>query len=144
MKRIYLAGRYSRIDELNLYATQLREFEFIIDCQWLKGSHQLSDEALTVENATETTPIEGKLFALEDFNDVCHADWVICFTEKPHSGHSRGGRHVEMGLALAWNKRVTVVGPRENIFCCLPQIQHYSNFNELLHNLKSSKNDNCC
>lgn len=38
---------------------------------------------------------------------------------------SRGGRHVEYGIALALEKAVIVVGPQENIFHLLPQVEHY-------------------
>jgi len=45
---------------------------------------------------------------------------VITFTETPRSSNSRGGRHVEFGIALGMRKRAVVIGPRENVFHCLP------------------------
>ena len=130
MTRIYLAARYFRLDELNGYAEQLRAMGFTVDARWLKGAHRFSDDALSVEAATDQISLVGLRFAQDDYEDVRDADWVLCFTEKVRSGHSRGGRHVEMGLALAWRKRVVVIGPRENVFCCLPQVEHYIDFKE--------------
>ena len=50
-------------------------------------------------------------FALEDYADVSAADIVVSFTEAPGSGAARGGRHVEFGLALAWDKTVSDYRP---------------------------------
>jgi hypothetical protein len=49
--------------------------------------------------------------------DVKRADCLISFTEDltvPNT--SRGGRHVEFGLALALAKLCYIVGPVENVF----------------------------
>ena len=43
--RIYLAARYSRLDELNLYAQDLRSVGHTVDAKWLSGSHQLHEGA---------------------------------------------------------------------------------------------------
>ena len=58
---------------------------------------------------------------------------LIAFSEEPRAGGaSRGGRHVEFGLALAWGKGVVVVGPRENVFHTLPQVEHFWRWPEAL------------
>ena len=115
----YLAGRYSRIDELNCYAMELRSRGHRVEARWLLGNNQVHDGALAVEAAEDDVPDMGRLFAQDDLADVQAADLVICFTEPPRSIHSRGGRHVEFGLALALRKRIVVIGPRENVFYCL-------------------------
>ena len=148
LTRIYLAARYSRQKELNTYAKQLREKGFIVDAGWLTGAHQASDVALAVETEKDEIPLEGEWFAREDYNDIKRSKWILCFTEKPRSKHGRGGRHVEMGLALAWRrrrffffgpwtKRIVVIGPRENVFCCLKEVEHYKNFEDFIqHGIK--------
>jgi len=55
----------------------------------------------------------------EDGDDVAAAQLLIAFTEAPRSVRSRGGRHVEYGIALALRKPVWLVGPRENVFHAL-------------------------
>ena len=123
---IYLAARYSRLEELNGYAKDLRGIGHEVKARWLKGSHQLHKNADLVEAATQSVPIEGRPFAVDDYEDVCKADALIAFSEAPRQvGASRGGRHVEFGVALALGKRVIVVGPRENIFHTLPQVEHF-------------------
>ena len=71
-------------------------------------------------------------FAKEDFSDVLACDLLIAFTEPPRSSASRGGRHVELGLALGRMKRVWVVGYRENIFCWLEDVRFHETFDQAL------------
>ena len=134
--RIYLAARYSRREELCGYAAALRSFGHVVDARWLLGNHQIHEGADKVELATISVPIEGRPFALDDYDDVANSDLLIAFSESPRSdASSRGGRHVEFGLALAWSKRVIVVGPRENVFHTLPQVEHHWTWEECLDSL---------
>jgi hypothetical protein len=56
---------------------------------------------------------------------------VVSFTEQPRAlNGNRGGRHVEFGLAVALNKRLIVVGYRENLFHWLPQVEFVSSWQE--------------
>jgi hypothetical protein len=65
-------------------------------------------------------------FATADYYGVQIADALIFL----HDPASRGG-NVELGLALAWNKHVAVIGGRTAcphrgaIFYALPQVQHF-------------------
>ena len=134
--KIYLAARYSRRAELLEYAGELREAGHEVTSTWLQGEHQLANRYNTagaVEAATDTVPMVARPFALADYADVWAADIVVSFTEAPRSGASRGGRHVEFGLALAWNKTVLVVGPRENVFHTLPQVAQFDSWGEAMH-----------
>ena len=126
-KLIYLAARYSRLEELQGYATDLRALGHRVEARWLLGDHQIHEGADLVEALdTITIPIQGRPFAQDDYDDVFDADMLIAFSEPPRAaGASRGGRHVEFGLALAWCKEVVVVGPRENVFHTLEGVQHF-------------------
>ena len=122
--RIYLAARYSRRLELCGYAEELRAAGHAVECRWLLGNHQ-HEGAADVERATKSVPLAGRPFAEDDWKDVLASDALIAFSEEPRSSASRGGRHVEFGLALAWGMRVVLVGPRENVFHTLPQVEHF-------------------
>ena len=114
---VYLAARFSRRPELAGYADELAEHGIEVTSRWLRGGHEWSgtdDDALP--------PEVGARFAQEDIEDIDRADVVVCFTEPPRSGPSRGGRHVELGYAYALNKDIVVVGPIENVFCALPEM----------------------
>jgi hypothetical protein len=135
--KVYLASRYSRREELCGYRQELESRGFEITSRWLNGKHQISDVGVPIGDHGEKL-VEGddgnqseeaqKLrmdFAREDVSDVLGAEIVICFTEPPRSSASRGGRHVEFGLALAKGKFVIVIGHRENLFCWLPEVAFF-------------------
>ena len=69
--------------------------------------------------------------ARADCEDLIAAQTVIIFTEKPNTILATGGHHVEFGLALAQNKGVIVVGPRESVFhYLLPDSQMFATWND--------------
>jgi hypothetical protein len=141
--QIYLAGRYSRREELCEYRIELQKLGFKVQSRWLDGEHQLSTEGVPIgkegESLVERSLRPGEYlsehemskraailrskFATDDFEDVCNAQLIINFTEQPRSKANRGGRHVEFGIALANKSRVIVVGYREHIFHWLPQVE---------------------
>lgn len=132
---IYLAARYSRRVELCEYRDELRAMGHTVQARWLDGGHQISDAGVPIgehgealvegdsgSHSDEAATLRAR-FANDDFDDVASADVVISFTEKPRSNlGTRGGRHVEHGIALALGKHVIVVGYRENLFHWLPVV----------------------
>ena len=140
---IYIAARYSRLEEANKYAEQLRALGHTVSARWLTGSHQIPDGAMLIDTkGLPSMPPEAVPFAQEDIADVWKADMLIALTEKPRSSNSRGGRHVEFGIMLALKalphsvgrKRLVVVGPRENVFHTLPEVEHFVDWHEFMEN----------
>lgn len=125
-KRIYLAARYSRREELCRYRRELENEGHTVTSRWLNGNHQVADMG------AEGSPEERERFALEDWNDLQSAEVVISFTEPSRTGPTRGGRHVEFGAAVAWGMRCVVVGHRENVFHCLPDVEFYETWEQAL------------
>lgn len=146
--RIYLASRYSRHPELREYKAQLEQLGHVVTSRWLEGYSQRHGEVLAdlVKFHRDLTPIPqtAALFAKDDVEDVLSSDLIICFTEPSESASSRGGRHVEFGLALATHYihhrpiQLVVVGPLENVFYCLPEVKHYPSFPDLLASLANT------
>jgi len=134
--KIYLAARYSRIEELNNYKAILEESGHIVTSRWLNGdsqSHGYDAYKIARGNELDLFPEKAALFAKDDVEDVKAAHMILCFSEEPRNGNSgRGGRHIEFGLALALGKRVIVIGPRENVFHCLPEIEHFPTWDAFL------------
>lgn len=126
--KIYLAARYSRRDELVQYAGQLKKMGHEVTSRWIAGNHQISDNGLS----DEAHEAERTRFACEDWQDLWSAEMTISFTEPPRGSNSRGGRHVEFGAALAFGQRVIVIGHRENVFHCLPNVEFFSTGNDFL------------
>lgn len=141
--RIYLAARYSRRLELCAHRERLRAAGYNVQARWLDGKHQISDagqpigdsgEAMveaTGGNGDEGAALRSR-FALDDYEDVLSADVVISFTEPPRKEPSRGGRHVEFGIALARGAECIVVGYRENLFHWLPQVRFFADWPQAL------------
>lgn len=155
---IYLAARYSRRLELCGYREQLRAMGHIVDAVWLNGEHQIGDTGTPIGETGEAI-VEGTLrpgerlsqedmseraaklrlkFAKDDMDDVQGCDICIAFTEPPRSKASRGGRMVELGIAIGHGKRIIIVGPRENIFCWLPEIDQFDTWEAASDYLRES------
>lgn len=129
--KFYLASRYSRREELCGYARQLESLGHTIVTRWLAGNNQIDDAGLSAEAKQE----ERIRFATEDLADLMAADICLSFTETPRGTNSRGGRHVEFGAALAKGLRCVIIGPRENVFHYLPEVEIYSDFQTFLAEL---------
>jgi hypothetical protein len=136
----YLAARYTRRLELCGYRAELQALGIDVPARWLNGSHQLDNQGQPLGDAGELLFEIGspeadrhrQKFAQDDYDDVLAADRLIAFTEQPRSGNSRGGRHVELGIALGRGIPTVVIGPRENVFCWLPQVQYYDKWADFI------------
>jgi hypothetical protein len=117
--KVYLAARYSRHPEMQGYRSELEAMGFEVTSRWINGDHQVPEDV-----QAEARQAERVRFATEDVEDLMAAEIVIAFAEKPRTTTTRGGRHVEFGIALATGKRIISVGWRENVFYCLPQVEH--------------------
>ena len=127
---VYLAARYSRRLEMVGVTRDLEREGYVVTSRWIGGKHQAT-EIETVESAVKSIPSEeGRKFAREDVVDVLEADLLIAFTEEPRSSNSRGGRHVEFGMAWALRKPILVVGPRENVFHTLKNVRHHPRWHD--------------
>jgi hypothetical protein len=131
---IYLAARYSRYLEMQKVRADLTAVGHNVVCRWINGGHQISDDGLSAQ-AKESERVR---FAMEDYQDLCSSETIVAFTEVPRSTSSRGGRHVELGIAIGRNMRVIVVGPRENVFCCLPKIEWYPDYKSFKESVMES------
>jgi len=128
----YLAARYSRREELCAYKADLEARGHRVPARWLLGEHQVHglEAARAVENDGPIPADQAVLFAQDDVEDLLSADVVVSFTTEPWSGtgSTRGGRHVEFGIALGIRRsggearRLFIVGPLENVFHALPEV----------------------
>ncbi len=122
--QVYLAARFSRQSELRGYVSDLENCGFGVTSRWVKtDSHRVD------EYQAEADPDFARRLAEEDYLDVLCADIVVIFGEEPRTA-TRGGKHVEFGLALARDKHIFLVGPRENVFYYLPEVECYETWDE--------------
>lgn len=121
--RIYIAGPYVARDYLRGVAAVLTAQGHTITSRWLHEEHELTPGVLAAAEAL--TDEQVRQHVLDDMADVEAATALVIFTADairaalPRVNPDRltsGGRHVEMGYALAWRKPVYVVGQPENVF----------------------------
>lgn len=108
---VFLSARYARRHELRRYRDDLRQIGFGVASRWLDGEEEIGLSGPDRDEARRWLEL--------DLVDLAQAHILVCFSEDPEnppSGASRGGRHVEFGMALEAGKEVLLVGPRENLF----------------------------
>lgn len=127
--KIYIAARFSRRHECHALAKSLMELGHEITSRWVKPD---ADHVIPAGLSAQAADNERRRFALEDLEDVHAAEWTISLMEEPRN-NSRGGRHVEFGIAIALGHRLSIVGPRETVFHHLPRVEAFSTVEELLN-----------
>lgn len=136
----YLTARYGRRSELCGYRRDLAARGHAVIARWLDTS-----DDLTALDQDGHLPFDvAEACAHQDREDLWEADIVVAFTEGPLvPGASRGGRHVELGIALGMRQgdenalpRIVRVGPLENIFCALADAA-YLHWDALLDSIDS-------
>ena len=125
---IYLAARYELHPHMRQCRDELVALGHCVTSRWIEGGHSAIG-----------APSDASKFAQDDWGDLKTADCIIFFAENPTVGIPRGGRHVEFGMALAWGKRLIVVGFRENVFHYLPQVEFYEGWRSVLRKLRFEK-----
>jgi len=73
--------------------------------------------------------------------DIEEAVVFILFTEEPGNGGRRGGRHTEMGFAMGSGLTCAIVGPRENTFHCLSEVEVFPTLKECIDWLDELRSD---
>lgn len=106
MAKVYLTAMWKRQEEMRRHRFLLQAHEHVVTSRWL-------DEQPGTPEYTA---------AQIDIDDIDASDVLVAFTEKPDIGYYTGGRHIEVGYAIARSIPVIVVGPRENVFYHLPYI----------------------
>lgn len=124
---VYLSGRFLLAEDLQRARMGLVAAGLECTARWLDGD------------------LGGaRVMAAIDFDDVKRSHALVAWADpavefSPYPFAARGGRHVEVGLAMAWGIPVYVVGPRENVFHHLtPEratILHFDTWAEVLERL---------
>lgn len=129
-QKIYLAARYSRHPEMRQVRDELLARGHQVTSRWIDCHADIVGDfaaSLTPE-FLNAHPERCSTVGQHDVDDLKAADVVVSFT----GGGGKGGRHVEYGMGLALGKRLIVVGPRENVFHALPDVEVVANAEELL------------
>lgn len=128
MAAIYLAARFSRRHECHAIAKRLMSVGHTITSRWVMPE---ADHVIPVGQSEQAADAERRRFAEEDCFDVHACTWMISLMQEPRD-NSRGGRHIEFGMALGLGKKLTIIGPRETVFHHLPQVEHFDTVDDFL------------
>lgn len=114
--RFYLAASFARGAELLDYATILRSLGHEVNSSWIEIS----------QNPALFQP--EQIAAMIDISEIQDCDCLVSFLTTHDFVYQSGGRHVEFGYAYALEKKLVIIGPRENIFHYLPGVLQFDNF----------------
>jgi hypothetical protein len=134
--KIYLASRYYRHPQMREYRAALAAIGHEVTSHWI----DVGGDGLTAA-ALGPNPDAGIPHAERDLEDIRAADAVMVFTGQPST---TGGMHVELGYALGLGRRAILVGPRENVFHCLPGIEWYPDWDALMARLAGTDASTMC
>ena len=120
--KIYLAADFARKAEMLEVQKLLVALDHTITSQWINDPENAVGYGIGGSNLP-TDPCLQR--AKVDMQNLYDADMLLLFTT---GNLSRGGRHTELGMALAWNKSICIIGPPEHVFHWLPSIRQYDNW----------------
>lgn len=127
---IYISASMPRIKEARSLAAVLSGAGHRICSGWLDTDREV-DLATIRQGAADVEAIRN----MRDVMD-CHLFVMLAGDKK-----SRGGRHVEFGMAMALHKRCVIIGARENVFHSHPLIEVCSNVEALTKLLQEPYSD---
>lgn len=110
--RIYIASFFNTRARLQEPVQTLKGRQHLIVSTWLKESREEKGPDAATQIA-DYSPKELQGFAIRDIGEIMIADLLICDTVDVTP---RGGREVEIGVALGLGKPFWIVGPRRNVF----------------------------
>jgi len=133
MIQVYIAASFPRKDEAIKLARDILEISdirggFPFDC---------ASRWLSIEQAGYGQGKVDTRFAKIDMADVSRCD---IFVELSGDDKSHGGRSTELGMAIAWGKKVFVYGPYEQVFHGLPCVTLCSDWRSLQATLLDAAN----
>ena len=139
IRKVYLAARYSRHDEMQGVRDVLKVLGDIettarwIDCHTDVVGDFTSSFTVEFLNAH---PDKCAPLGQHDVDDIVAADTVISFTS---ADGGKGGRHVEFGMGIALGKRSIVIGPREHVFHTLAGVDWYPDWSRFVMALTAAQ-----
>jgi hypothetical protein len=135
MPRIYLAANYSRAPEMRMYRQMLQGYGYQVVCRWIDRQAAEAPVSMGPEDLARQPSLAVE-FATSDLHDIIVSDMVLFFSTG--TDRSKGGRHTEMGIALALNKSISLIGPMENVFHALPSISRFPDWDAFYSVLKEA------
>jgi hypothetical protein len=131
VNKYYFAARYSRNSEMCGYRDELLAAipGAVVTSRWIDCHNGEVENSLGPDSLAADPQGCWKYGAI-DIEDLIAADVIVSFTGD--GGGGKGGRHIEHGFAMASTHRLVIVGPRENIFHCDPNVTIFDSWGQFL------------
>lgn len=100
-------------------------------CERLEGQgHDVQPMNVTPRYIEKHATCCSRRAGIAEMQALQQADIVAIFAEAALT--DSGDTFVEFGVALGMDKPVCLIGPRSNVFACLPSIRHFKDAEEFL------------
>ena len=130
--KVYLASNFEEASRLRAWRDEhFARYKLTCTSSWLEVAASKTTTGAKMPSMGESDEHRCEMARL-DVEDVLRSDALVLFNDLHLHGRGRGGRHVELGIALGWNeakqrlsfnrefsfrpKLIVVVGVRENVF----------------------------
>ncbi len=111
--KVYIAAPSTESMHAVKLRSALRLAGVQVTSRWLElTAEQMTDPEMQVQGATD------------DLDDIDEADALIALNPESYANRGTGGRHVELGYAVARGKLIVLAGAKTNVFHYLPYIMH--------------------
>lgn len=127
--KVYVASRWDDRDKAMEIKAQLEGAGLICTSTWLTPHDEQSMNALAAEGDMVS---KARQRAVKDCEDINAADVYLVYSPKESHRNGTGGKHVELGYALAQGKASVVIGDRENIFHYHPLVRRVDTVDQFL------------
>jgi nucleoside 2-deoxyribosyltransferase len=113
--RVYIAAPYPVREDAQRLMSYLEHHGIEVTSGWLREEDSISHE-----------------HAARDLADIDDADALVVLNPEAFHNAGTGGRHVELGYAIAKGKRIILLGERTNMFHALDSIQQVKRFRDVI------------
>lgn len=104
---VYLCSQYQNRHWLRTMRYGLERVGLSVQARWID-----TDDA----DVRSMSDAERQAIITMDLDDLTTSDVVVAFSLPEQHGWGTGGRHVELGYAMAVGKPIVLVGKHENLF----------------------------
>jgi nucleoside 2-deoxyribosyltransferase len=127
--KVYVAAPWVHKDYAKSVRDQLVAAGIECTSRWVDFKEDKPTGGMSYNNETLVREAQN------DFDDVKAADALLLLNLQSR-GNETSGKAVETGLALAWGKKVVMVGDPSNVFHYLPQVTRVQTVEEAIQCLK--------
>lgn len=112
---VYIASAFEEQQTCRIIRDTLSVFDIYCSSSWL------STESALTRTVTDADRYQR---ATQDLIDIATADVLVAYNPSDYARSGTGGRHVELGYAVAKRMPVVLIGARTNVFHYLPSVRY--------------------